>query len=158
MNSVTQTGNKSLTELVGFGVSFSRTVSESDIYGFAGITGDYHPNHTNEVYARKSGLGGRVAQGALLVGYMAGGSTRFLAQIEIPAVSYGYDNVRFIKPVSLGDTITVHYKIARGDDEKRRLWANVEIVNQNGALVAVGVNILYFRITDPSMTRTDAVA
>lgn len=52
---------------IGAFVSFSKTVSESDVYGFAGITGDFAPNHVNEEYMRKSGYGARIAHGALMV-------------------------------------------------------------------------------------------
>jgi acyl dehydratase len=50
---------------------FSKTVSESDVYGFAGITGDFSPNHVNEQAMRDSPYGGRIAHGALMVGYMS---------------------------------------------------------------------------------------
>jgi len=56
---------------IGAFVPFSKTVSESDVYGFAGITGDFAPNHANEEYMRKSGYVARIAHGALMVGYMS---------------------------------------------------------------------------------------
>ncbi|MEK9675610.1 MAG: MaoC/PaaZ C-terminal domain-containing protein [Chloroflexota bacterium] len=54
---------------VGDKVSVSKTVGEYDVYGFAGITGDFAPNHVNEEYMRESGYSARIAHGALLVGY-----------------------------------------------------------------------------------------
>jgi acyl dehydratase len=134
-----------LASLVGSEARLSRTIAESDVYSFAGITGDSHPNHTDEEYARRQGLGGRVVQGSLLVGLMAGASTHYLAWLKRPAVSYGYDRVRFIKPVRFGDTVTVVYRIVRSDDEKRRAWAEATVTNQRGETVAVGTNILHFQ-------------
>lgn len=138
-----------LDALVGSSARLTRTIGESDVYGFAGITGDSHPNHTDEEYARKNGLGGRVAQGSLLLSLMAGASTRYLAWVDRPAVSYGYEAVRFLKPVRLGDTVTVTYKVVRAEAQKRRTWAEATLTNQRGDLVAVGTNILYF--TEPSV-------
>ena len=56
-------------------VTFSKTVGESDIYGFAGITGDFSPNHVNDQYMKSSSYGQRIAHGALMVGYMSTTST-----------------------------------------------------------------------------------
>ena len=134
-----------LSALIGTEAKFSRTVGESDAYGFAGITGDSHPNHTDDEYARLNGLGGRVVQGSLLLGFMAGASTRYLAWLGRPAVSYGYDHVRFIKPVHFGDTVTVVFRVTRSDEEKRRVWAEATVTNQRGEPVAVGTNILHFQ-------------
>ncbi len=125
--------------------SYTRTVSEYDIYAFAGISGDNHPNHVDEEYCKRVGLGARVAQGAMLVGYIAGAVTKYLGLIARPAVSYGYDNVRFTKSVFIGDTLTVHYRIARADDEKKRLWANATLTNQHGDVVCVGTHIIHFQ-------------
>lgn len=133
-----------MSECLELEVRTSRTVAEADVYGFAGITGDDHPNHTNEVYAAAQGLNGRVVQGSLLLGFMAGASVRYLNKLNRPAVSYGYDKVRFIKPVNFGDTIEVHFKGTRVDEEKKRLWADATVTNQRGELCAVGTNILQF--------------
>ena len=64
---------------VGDKVSFSKTVSESDVYLFAGITGDLAPNHVNEEYMKRSGYGRRMAHGALVVGFMSTASTLAIA-------------------------------------------------------------------------------
>jgi len=60
----------------------SKTVSESDVYLFAGITGDLSPNHTDEAYMRKTRYGRRIAHGALAVGFMSNASTKILEGIE----------------------------------------------------------------------------
>ena len=131
---------------VGDSVSFSKTVGESDVYLFAGITGDLSPNHVNEEYMKKSVYGRRMAHGALLIGYMSAASTMAVAQSRTGAdetpVSLGYDRIRFIGPVLLGDTITVKYTVASIDTERRRSVADIEIRTQNDELVAVGQHIL----------------
>ncbi len=130
---------------VGHTASFTKTVSESDVYLFAGITGDLSPNHVDKAYMEKSSYGKLMAHGALLVGFMSTASTMAIAHTrgapETP-VSLGYDRIRFLKPVFLGDTITVSYAIARIDAQSRRSTADITITNQNGALVAVGQHIL----------------
>ena len=126
---------------IGLSVTGSKTVSESDIYLFAGITGDFDPNHVDEEYCRKTPLGHRVAHGALIIGYMSMGSTRALDGFGAPVVSLGYDHVRHTKPVYIGDTITVRYTITSIDPERHRVLADVQVTNQRGETVAVATHI-----------------
>lgn len=131
---------------VGDAVTFTKTVSESDVYLFAGITGDLSPNHVDKSYMARSKYGRRMAHGALLVGFMSTASTMAIAhcrddESETP-VSVGMDRVRFIKPVFLGDTVTVRYEIAAVDLNRRRSVSSIEVRNQDGALVAVASHIL----------------
>jgi 3-hydroxybutyryl-CoA dehydratase len=132
----------------GLKVSFSKTVGETDVYMFAGITGDLSPNHVNETVMQDTIYGGRIAHGALLVGYMSGASTRIIEQNpdlmpenESP-VSLGYDKIRFLKGVRIGDTITVGYKISKIDAESKRTYADIEVRNQHNDLVAVAQHIM----------------
>ena len=132
---------------IGDKVSVSKTVGEYDVYGFAGITGDFAPNHVNEEYMRESGYGSRIAHGALLVGYMSTASSAMLSQHteETPdhvAVSLGYDKIRFLGAVYIGDTITVNYEITNVDSEGARAIGDINIVNQRGESVAVAQHIL----------------
>ncbi len=132
---------------VGESVRFSKTVGESDVYLFAGITGDLGPNHVNEAYMQQSPYGGRIAHGALLIGYMSTASTMMCARsvaagIDETPVSVGYDRVRFLKGVLLNDTITVTYTIAAIDPERRRSRSQIEVTNQRGEVVAVAEHIL----------------
>lgn len=132
---------------IGDQVTFSKTVGESDVYLFAGITGDFSGNHVDEEYMKKSSYGRRIAHGALLIGFMSTTSTMMIADTieegadETP-VSLGYDRVRFVGPVFINDTITVTYTIAEIDEERRRSRSNIEVVNQNGDTVAVAQHIL----------------
>ena len=131
---------------VGGTARFSKTVGEYDVYGFAGITGDFSPNHVNKAYMEKSSYGRLQAHGALLVGYMSTASTLVIAHTretedETP-VSLGYDRIRFLAPVYFGDTVTVEYRVAAIDPERRRATGDITITNQNGTLVAIGTHIL----------------
>lgn len=132
---------------VGDSVTFSKTVSESDVYLFAGITGDFSPNHIDEEAMKGTAYGQRVAHGALLVGYMSTASTRILDVFagrdgdETP-VSLGYDRIRFLAPVFFGDTVTVDYAIESVDIERRRTTGEISVTNQRGELVAVATHIL----------------
>lgn len=131
---------------VGQTYRFRKTVSEADVYSFAGITGDLSPNHVDEAAMKATPYGGRIAHGALLVGYMSACSTMACADSrdggETP-VSLGYDRIRFLRGVKIGETIAVTYRIQRIDVEKRRSYADVEIhVVETGELAAVAVHIL----------------
>ena len=127
---------------VGIKTRVTKTVSESDVYLFAGITGDLDPNHVDEEYCRHTSLGHRVAHGALIVGYTSAASTRILQDFDRPMVSVGYDRIRFLKPVYFGDTITVDYEITGIEREKQRTLANIEVRNQRDELVAVLTHIM----------------
>lgn len=126
---------------VGKVVTFSKTVSESDVYLFAGITGDFDPIHVDEAYASQTEFGGRIAHGALILGYMSTASTLIHQGFGRPLVSLGYDRIRIVKAVLIGDTITVTYKIASVDIEKSRTIAEVTVTNQRGELVVVANHI-----------------
>ena len=131
---------------VGDTTSFSKTVGEYDVYTFAGISGDFAPNHVNQAYMEKSSYGRLIAHGALLVGYMSTASTLAIAHTrdntgETP-VSLGYDRIRFLAPVYFGDTVTVEYRISAIDVERHRSIGDIAIKNQDGTLVAVGTHIL----------------
>jgi acyl dehydratase len=96
---------------------------------------------------RGTRYGRRIAHGALLVGFMSTASTLMverhggLARDETP-VSLGYDRIRFIAPVFLGDTVTVTYTIAEVDPVRRRSRSRIEVTNQQGETVALAEHIL----------------
>jgi acyl dehydratase len=131
----------------GDSVTFAKTVGETDIYLFAGITGDFAANHVNEQYMARSKYGRRIAHGALLIGFASTCSTLMIdkcqghARDETP-VSLGYDRVRFLGAVYIGDTLTLTYTVAEVDVAKRRSYSDIRIVNQNGELVGVARHIL----------------
>ncbi|HEX7264318.1 MAG TPA: MaoC/PaaZ C-terminal domain-containing protein [Candidatus Dormibacteraeota bacterium] len=127
---------------IGLRTRVTKTVSESDVYLFAGITGDLDPNHVDEEYTRKTSLGHRVAHGALIVGYTSAASTRILQDFDRPMVSVGYDRIRFLKPVYFGDTLTIDYEITGVERERERTIAKIEVKNQRDELVAILTHIM----------------
>jgi acyl dehydratase len=135
-------GNSIKDVKVGLRTRVTKTVSESDVYLFAGITGDFDPNHVDEEYTRKTSLGHRVAHGALIIGYTSAASTRILQDFDRPMVSVGYDRIRFLKPVYFGDTLTIDYEISGIELERERTIAKIEVKNQKDELVAVATHIM----------------
>jgi acyl dehydratase len=130
--------------VLGESVSFGKTVGESDVYLFAGLTGDLNDLHVNEHVMSQSSYGRRIAHGALTVGFMSTASTLMIDKVGGMAVSYGYDRVRFTRPVFIGDTITVHYEIEERQDDRMRTISRVEVRNQHDEMVAVAKHILQF--------------
>ena len=134
---------------VGQRYTFAKTVGETDVTLFAGITGDFSDTHINDQYMKqKSNLGGRIAHGALIVGFMSTVSTLSIAHVihkeglsDFP-VSAGYDKIRFLKPVTLGDTVTVSYRVSEVDKARGRSTAEMEAINQHDEIVAVGVHVM----------------
>jgi acyl dehydratase len=121
---------------VGDHASFSKTITDADLVLFASVTGDVHPVHIDEEYARRAGLDGRVVHGALLVAFMSAADSILSARTSGGAVSRGFDRVRFIKPVYVGDTVTTTYEVI-DSDESGRSTAACRCLNQRGELVAV---------------------
>jgi 3-hydroxybutyryl-CoA dehydratase len=131
----------------GDSVTFAKTVGESDIYLFAGITGDLSVNHVNEQYMAGSKYKHRIAHGALMIGYMSTCSTMMIDKCKGTAgdetpVSLGYDRIRFLGPVFIGDTVTLTYTVAEIDPVKRQSISDIKVVTQKGDLVAVGRHIM----------------
>lgn len=126
---------------VGTTLYFTKTITETDVYMFSGITGDFSPNHIDEEYMRAGKYGGRVAQGALMVALMATASSRMRVG---RTVSLGYDKVRFSVPVMFGDTITTEYKIIEVDLQKKRIYNQATCTNQRGEVVASAVHLRAF--------------
>ena len=127
---------------VGRRVTVSKTVGESDIYLFAGVSGDFHPNHVNEDYMRRTKYGRRIAHGALMIAFMSAASTKMVLELPGTIVSYGYDRVRFPRPVFIGDTITVTYEITERDPAARKAFSRVTCTNQRDEVVAAATHIL----------------
>jgi len=126
---------------VGMTLSITKTVSECDVYMFAGVTGDFSPNHVDAEYMRQGRYGERLAHGALMVGFMSAASSRMRIG---RTVSLGYDKVRFVAPVKFGDTITTQYTISEIDLAKKRLYNQVTCTNQRGEVVASAIHLRSF--------------
>ncbi|GAX88560.1 MaoC family dehydratase [Effusibacillus lacus] len=123
---------------LGDTAEFSKTVSEYDVYGFAGIVGDFYGVHLNEEFAQKTRFGKRIAQGALSVGFLATVMGYMAARVPEPgAVSYRYD-ITFTAPVYLGDTVTARLDLIEKEEERNTCIFRATVTNQVGVVVAEG--------------------
>lgn len=118
-------------------VSMGRTVTEADIVLHAGQTGDFYPHHVDAEWCKTQPFGHRMAHGTLILSLGIGMTA---GTINPLAISYGYDRVRFIRPVFIGDTIRVTATIKEKRDDPRRpengvLVEQVEIFNQREQIV-----------------------
>ena len=120
---------------VGDSASFTKTVSEHDVYTYAGVSGDFNPAHVNEVEARKGMFGKRIAHGMLSAGFI---STVLGTQLPGPGTIYMGQELRFTKPVFFGDTITATVTVAELIPEKNRAILDTVCTNQNGEVVIKG--------------------
>lgn len=122
--------------LVGSKAEFSKTISESDIYLFAGITGDLNPVHINSEEAEKGFARQRIAHGALINGLI---SAVIGMQLPGPGTIYMEQDSKFIKPVYIGDTIKAVVEIKEIlNIQKRILGLSTIAYNQNGDEVIIG--------------------
>jgi 3-hydroxybutyryl-CoA dehydratase len=101
---------------IGERAEFSKTIGETDLVLFSGLTGDFDPIHVNEHYARATAFGRRIAHGGLVMGLLSATASMISRRsVERGAkavpVSLGYDKIRFIAPVFINDTITARYTI-----------------------------------------------
>ena len=120
---------------VGDSSSFTKTVSEHDVYTYAGVSGDFNPAHVNEVEAQKGMFGKRIAHGMLSAGFI---STVLGTQLPGPGTIYMGQELRFTKPVFFGDTITATVTVAELIPEKNRAILDTVCTNQNGDVVIKG--------------------
>ncbi|MBC7341488.1 MAG: MaoC family dehydratase [Clostridia bacterium] len=123
---------------VGGRFSVTKTISESDVYLYAGITGDFHPNHVNEQYASTKMFKHRVVHGALLIGFMSAATTQLRDVLEPPGYMAQEYQAKFVAPVYFGDTVTVTLTVAEILAERRKVIMKAEITNQDGTTVAQG--------------------
>ncbi|HIS97139.1 MAG TPA: MaoC family dehydratase [Candidatus Scatomorpha pullistercoris] len=120
---------------VGDSASFTKTVSEHDVYTYAGVSGDFNPAHVNEVEAQKGMFGKRIAHGMLSAGFI---STVLGTQLPGPGTIYMGQELRFTKPVFFGDTITATVTVVELIPEKNRAILDTVCTNQNGEVVIKG--------------------
>lgn len=123
---------------VGDHAEFSKTVTDYDVYGFAGIIGDFYGVHVNEEYAKTTRFERRIAQGALSVGFLATVMGYMAAKAPNPgAVSFRYD-VTFTAPVFIGDTVTARLVLQEKDEDRNTCIFAASVANQGGQTVAEG--------------------
>jgi len=127
---------RSIGELrIGDSAESSKTITESDIEDFARVTGDFNPVHLDQAYAEKTPFKGRIAHGLLSLGMISsilgnilpGHGTIYLSQ-----------EIKFLAPVRIGDTITARVEVIELAPEKNRAKLRTTCTNQNGHVVVDG--------------------
>lgn len=120
---------------VGQSAEMTKTISESDVYLFAGVTGDMNPAHVNEEYAKATAFKSRIVHGALLGGLI---SAVLGSQLPGNGTIYMKQTTKFLAPVYFGDTITAKVEVAELIEEKKRVVLRTWCENQNGDTVMDG--------------------
>lgn len=124
--------------------TLGRTITEADIVRHAGETGDFYPHHMDEEWCQKEGFDTRIAHGTLIFSVAIGMAAH---EINPRAMSYGYDRLRFINPVYIGDTISVTVEITEKRNEPDRPNHGIvveacEVYNQEDQIVLACEHLL----------------
>ena len=122
---------------IGMSADFSKTISECDVYNYAGIIGDFNPLHFNEIKAKEFLFGKRIAHGMLTASFL---STVIASEMPGPGTIYMEQNARFVRPVFIDDTITAHVEILELM-EKKKCKLKTVVLNQNNEIVVDGYAI-----------------
>ena len=128
---------KSIHELkIGDSAQISKTITEGDIELYARATGDFNPIHLDQAYAEKTMFKGRIAHGILSLGLL----TNVLGNI-LPGhgTIYLSQEIRFLAPVRIGDTLTARVEVIELIPEKNRAKFKTTCINQKGKEVADGI-------------------
>jgi|SRR6056297_1745620 len=124
---------------IGDKASFSKTITETDVVNYAGITGDFNPAHINDSYAKDTIFGGRIAHGMLSTGLI---SAVLGTQLPGPGAIYVSQELKFTAPVKINDTITAEVEVISKDVEKNRVTLKTLCINQNNKKVIIGEAVL----------------
>jgi 3-hydroxybutyryl-CoA dehydratase len=120
---------------VGEQATFAKTITEADINAYANLTGDFNPLHIDEEYAQTTRFGGRIAHGMLIVGLV---STVLGTKLPGPGAIYVSQQIKFLNPVRIGDTITAVVEVKSYQVEKRLLSLRTDCYNQGGDHILSG--------------------
>ncbi|MEA4814025.1 MAG: MaoC family dehydratase [Oscillospiraceae bacterium] len=120
---------------IGDSATFTKTVTEADVVNFAGICGDFNPAHVNDEAAKKGMFGRRIAHGMLSAGFI---STILGTELPGTGTIYMGQELRFVKPVFFGDTVTATCTVIERNEEKNRLKLETIVTNQDGERVITG--------------------
>lgn len=129
---------------IGFSrITSGRTITETDFVVHAGHTGDFFPHHMDAEFMKSTPFGRRIAHGTLVFSIGVGLTASVINPV---AFSYGYDRLRFIRPVFIGDTIRTRATIAAKEDDPKRADAGrvierCEVLNQNDEVVLAADHI-----------------
>ena len=124
---------------IGQSAEFTKTISETDVYLFAGVTGDFNPAHVNTQYAEGTFFKKRIAHGMLSASLI---STVLGTHLPGQGSIYAEQNVRFKSPVYFGDTITAKVEVEEINIEKNRVKLKTTCTNQDGVLVVDGYAVI----------------
>jgi len=123
--------------------TIGRTITETDIVLHAGQSGDFFPHHMDEEWCKKQPFGKRIAHGTLIFTIAIGSTAQVINE---KAMTYGYERLRFTKPVFIGDTIHTRVTVKEKKDHKKPgyglITELVETFNQHGELVMICEHIL----------------
>lgn len=123
--------------------TIGRTITETDIVMHAGQTGDFFPHHMDAEWCKTQAFQQRIAHGTLIFSLAIGMTASFINEV---AMTYGYERLRFIRPVYIGETITVHVGISDKQPHRKHGYGivteKVEVLNQNNELVMVCEHLL----------------
>ncbi|HHU87249.1 MAG: MaoC family dehydratase [Pelotomaculaceae bacterium] len=129
-------GGKRINELeIGQKEFVEKTISETDIYLYAGITGDLNPAHVNEEYAKKTFFKGRIAHGMLTAGLI---SAVVGMKLPGPGTIYMAQELKFTAPVRIGDTIKAEGEVVEINKDKNIAVIKTTCTNQDGIVVLTG--------------------
>ena len=139
---------------VGETAEVSKTLTETDVALFSAISGDFDRIHVDEAYARSTPFGRRIAHGILSMALLSTVSAMISRRARErgsrgASVSLGYDRIRFVKPVYVGDTLTARYTILELDSASRRSRSKVEVFKDGGELAVVGEHIMKWLPPEP---------
>ncbi len=120
---------------IGDKASMAKTISDYDVYGFAGITGDFNPVHVNDEFAKTTQFKGRIAHGMLSAGLISA-----VIGTALPGMNAIYlgQELTFKLPARVGDTLTATVEVLEKIEAKKRLIFRTTVVNQEGKLVVDG--------------------
>ena len=125
---------------VGDAAEFAKTVSESDIYTFAGISGDLNPAHINEEYAKDTFFKKRIAHGLFIGGFI---STVVGTLLPGPGTIYREQTLNFLAPVYFNDTVTARAEVTELMPEKNKIALKTTVTNQDGVVVIEGKAVVH---------------
>lgn len=121
----------------------ARTVTETDVVNFAGISGDYNPLHINEEYCKKTQFGTRIAHGPLVYAIAAGLLFQLHLYDDTLIAFLGFESLKFTKPVKIGDTIyakvTVTEVTETSKPDRGVMKRQLHVINQHGEIVQDGI-------------------
>lgn len=132
---------------IGDRITRSKTLTETDLAFFAAVSGDFDPIHMDEAYASQTQFGQRIAHGLLSMALLSAASAGMSAMARHrgypgASVSLGFDRVRFLAPVFIGDTLTASYEIQSIDTDKSRTLSACAVTKSDGTQCVAATHVM----------------